>query len=461
MIRERIATAAAWMGGSLLGSDAAFAGVSTDSRSVPAGALFFALRGEHVDGHAYVADAARRGAAAAVVQRAQGEAGIAQIVVADTQAALAELARHWRQRLPAQVVAVTGSNGKTTTKTLMAAILHLAGRTASTPGNFNNEIGLPLSVLALDREVDYAVLEMGAGKPGDIHYLVRIGQPDVALITNVGPAHLERLGSVEGVARTKAEIYEGLGRDGIGVVNADDPFAPYFRQLLGLRTRVEFGIDTASAVTATGLALGERSHFTLVTPAGEVAIDFGLPGRHNVMNALAAAAAAHALGIPLETIKRGIEAAPDVAGRMTRHTSRHGWVLFDDSYNANPASVMAGIATLVAGADGGEAWLALGDMRELGSRETAMHAEVGRHARESGITRMFTVGPLAAHAAAAFGPHAQSYPDRTSLASDLSRALKPAVRVLVKGSRSSGMERVVDAVLAAHGMRTQEGHHAA
>jgi UDP-N-acetylmuramoyl-tripeptide--D-alanyl-D-alanine ligase len=179
------------------------------------------------------------------------------------------------------------------------------------------------------------------------------------------------------------------------------------------------------------------------------------------MNALAAAAAAHALQIPLDTIKRGLESAPDVGGRLTRHVAPQGWVLFDDSYNANPASVLAGIATLLAGADGREAWLALGDMKELGSREAAMHAEVGRQAREMGITRMFTVGPLAAQAAAAFGPQAQSYPDRASLAADLARALGPGVRVLVKGSRSSGMEQVVGAVLQAHGMHAQESDHAA
>jgi UDP-N-acetylmuramoyl-tripeptide--D-alanyl-D-alanine ligase len=461
MIRERLVNAAAWMGGSLLGNDAAFDGVSTDSRSVSADALFFALRGEHADGHAYLADAARRGAIAAVVQRPQDELGIAQIVVADTLLALAELARQWRQRLPARVVAVTGSNGKTTTKTLIGSILALAGRSAATPGNFNNEIGLPLSVLALDREVDYAVLEMGCGKPGDIRYLVRIGLPDVAIVTNVGPAHLERLGSVEGVARTKAEIYEGLARDGVGVLNADDPFAPYFRQVLGLRTRIEFGLDSPCAVTATELAMGERSGFTLVTPAGQIAVELALPGRHNVMNALAAAAAAHALEIPLGTIKRGLESAPDVGGRLTRYASPHGWVLFDDSYNANPASVLAGIATVLAGAGNGEAWLALGDMKELGSRQTALHADVGRQAREMGIARMFTVGPLAEHAAAAFGPQAQSYPDRASLASDLSSALARGVHVLVKGSRSSGMERVVGAVLEAHGMHAQESHHAA
>jgi UDP-N-acetylmuramoyl-tripeptide--D-alanyl-D-alanine ligase len=312
--------------------------------------------------------------------------------------------------------------------------------------------------MALDPEIDFAVLEMGCGKPGDIRYLARIGQPDVSVVNNVGPAHLERLGSLEGVARTKAEIYEGLGPDGVGVVNADDVFAPYFRKMLVGHARVEFGLEQGADVSARALEVGEDSHFVLVTPSGETQVHLPLPGRHNVLNALAAAAAAHALGIDVDTIRRGLESAHGVAGRLTRH-EHAGWTLFDDSYNANPASVKAGIQTLVLG--GGEAWLALGDMKELGTREAELHAEVGRFAREHGVARLFAVGPLAAHAAAAFGSQAQTYAERDALAAAVARALHAGVRVLVKGSRSSGMERVVAAVLAAHGRRHGEDHHAA
>jgi UDP-N-acetylmuramoyl-tripeptide--D-alanyl-D-alanine ligase len=459
MIRERLATAATWMGGVLDGADAPFAGVATDSRKAADEALFVALRGEHHDGHDHLGQAAREGAVAAVVDHRIDAAPLAQIVVADTRLALGDLARHWRQRLPARVVALTGSNGKTTVKTLLASILGGVGRTAATRGNLNNEIGLPLTVLSLDREVDYAVLEMGCGQPGDIEYLARIGQPHVALVNNAGPAHLERLGSVEGVAHAKAEIYAGLGADGTGVVNADDAFAPYFSQVLGARQQLRFGLTQPAAITARDLQLGASSRFVLVAPAGEVAVDLPLPGRHNVMNALAAATCAIALGAGLDAIGAGLQSAHGVSGRLTRHVATGGWTLFDDSYNANPASVMAGIATLVLG--GGEAWLALGDMKELGPHESRLHAEVGQFARAQGVTRMFTVGPLSASAAEAFGAGARSFADRDALAQALAGELHAGVRVLVKGSRSSGMERVVDRVLAAHAMQPGESDHAA
>jgi UDP-N-acetylmuramoyl-tripeptide--D-alanyl-D-alanine ligase len=459
MIRATLSEAASAMGGSLLGADADFAGVSTDSRALDGGALFFALRGEHFDGHGFVDAAARRGAAAAVVEHARAGAALPQIVVADTLAALAALAAFWRRRLPAKVVAVAGSNGKTTTRTLVQAILAQAGRTGGTRGNLNNEVGLPLSVLSLDPSMDYAVLEMGEGRPGDIAEIARIARPHVAVVTNVGPAHLERLGSLEGAARTLAGAYEELADGGTGVVNADDAFAPFFRAALGDAAQLGFGIDSDAAVCATDLEVGERSRFTLRTPAGSAAVDLPLPGRHNVMNALAAAACAHALGIGPGPVARALSSAHGVAGRLTRHDAPAGWTLFDDSYNANPASTMAGIATLVA--LGGDAWLALGDMKELGAREAELHAEVGRFAREQGIVRLFAVGRLAAHAAAAFGAQAQVYPDRESLAAALAAALVPGVKVLVKGSRSSGMDLVASRVLATHGITAGGDAHAA
>jgi UDP-N-acetylmuramoyl-tripeptide--D-alanyl-D-alanine ligase len=459
VIADRLANAAAAMAGSLLGADVGFSGVSTDSRAVAGGALFFALRGERFDGHAFVVEAARRGAAAAVVERLVADAMLPQVVVADTLAALGALAAWWRKRLPARIVAVAGSNGKTTTRTLVQAVLAQAGTTGGTRGNLNNEVGLPLSVLSLDVAMDYAVLEMGEGRPGDIAEIARIARPQVAVVTNVGPAHLERLGSLEGAARTLAGAYEELAEGGIGVVNADDAFAPFFRGVLGARARIEFGLAKDAAVRAVDLDVGERCRFTLVTPAGSAAVDLPLPGRHNVMNALAAAACAHALGIGPGQVARALAGAHGVAGRLTRHDAPAGWTLVDDSYNANPASTMAGIASLVA--LGGHAWLALGDMKELGAREAELHAEVGRYAREQGVARLFAVGPLAAHAAAAFGANAQVYPDRESLAADLGAALVPGVRVLVKGSRSSGMDRVAALVLAAHGLAHAGGAHAA
>jgi UDP-N-acetylmuramoyl-tripeptide--D-alanyl-D-alanine ligase len=460
MIASRLSTAAGWTRAVLHGADADFRGVSTDSRTLAAGQLFVALRGERHDGHAHVAEAARRGAAGVVVERPQADAGLPQLVVHDSLAALGDLARHWRRGLRARVVAITGSNGKTTLKTLLSSVLARSGRTAATPGNLNNEVGLPLTVLGLDPALDFAVLEMGAGKPGDIRYLADIGQPDVSVVNNIGPAHLERLGSLEGVASTKGGIYEALGAEGIGAVNADDAFAPYFRGLLGARARVEFGLQAPADVGASDVVVGAAgSRFMLRTPGGSAPVELALAGRHNVLNALAAAACATALRLDAPTIAAGLAATHAVAGRLDRIEHPDGWVLIDDSYNANPASTMAGIATLAGG--GGVPWLALGDMKELGPREAELHAEVGRYARSQGIVRLFTVGPLAAHAAAAFGAHARAYPDRASLAADLAQALARDVRVLVKGSRSSGMDQVVAAVLAAHGIHRAGGHHAA
>jgi UDP-N-acetylmuramoyl-tripeptide--D-alanyl-D-alanine ligase len=459
MIHATLSEAASAMGGSLLGADAPFAGVSTDSRNLPAGALFVALRGERFDGHGFIDEAARRGAAGAVVEQPVAGASLPQIVVADTGAALAALAAHWRGRLAAKRVAVAGSNGKTTTRTLVQAILVQCGRTGGTRGNLNNEIGLPLSVLSLEASMDYAVLEMGEGRPGDIAEIARIARPHVALVTNVGPAHLERLGSLEGAAQTLAGAYAELADGGVGVVNADDAFAPYFRSVLGARARIEFGLEHPADITAREVETGETCRFTLVTPDGEAHVDLPLPGRHNVMNALAAAACAQALGVGIGAIARGLGSAHGVAGRLTRHVAPAGWVLFDDTYNANPASTMAGIAMLAG--EGGDAWVVLGDMKELGPRAAELHAEVGRFARNRGIARVFTVGALSAHAAAAFGVGAMAYPDRATLAADLARALAPGVRVLVKGSRSSGMEAVVAAVLAAHGMAGTGDSHAA
>ena len=459
MISARLRDVATPIGARLAGADHSFVGVSTDTRTLARGNLFVALVGERHDGHSHAEAAAAQGAAALLVQR-ELPLALPQLVVRDAQYALGELARWWRSGLSTRVVAITGSNGKTTVKQLTACVLAEAGVTAATPGNLNNEIGLPLTVLALGREHRFAVLEMGAGKPGDIAYLARIGQPQVALVNNVGPAHLERLGSLDGVAATKGEIYEALGTEGIGVVNADDAYASNFHALLGARRQVEFALERRAQVTARNLQLGDEARFTLVTPAGSAPVCLPLRGQHNVMNALAAAAIGHACGLAAEDIARGLARVTPIPGRMIRHASAEGWVLFDDSYNANPASVRAGMGTLAAGAP--EAWVVLGDMRELGPQAAQLHAEVGREARALGITRLYTVGALSEHAASAFGVDAHSFPDRDALAGALLADLRAGVHVLVKGSRGSGMERVVNAVLLAKGLHSEtEAHHAA
>ncbi len=450
MIRASLALAARWVGGELIGGDADFAGVGTDSRTIGPGQLFVALRGERFDAHAFVGDALARGAIGAVVERPLTAHAIRQIVVPDCLRALGALARAWRGTLGARVVGITGSNGKTTTRTQLQSVLAIAGRTGGSAGNLNNEIGTPLSLLRLDRDLDFAVLEMGCGKPGDIAYLAAIVRPDVGVVTNVGPAHLERMGSLEAIARTKAEMFDGLAADGIGVVNADDAFAPLFRERLGPRRRIEFGIAGAPDVSARDLVLdGERARFTLVLPGVATPVDLPLPGRHNVANALAAAAAGHALGLTPDQIVAGLESTPRVAGRLER-IAIAGGVLYDDSYNANPASVKAGIDTLVL--EPGRHWLVLGDMRELGPAERTLHAEVGDYARARGVERLFATGSLAEAAVIAFGPGGVAFPDRAALAAALAAGIGPGIHVLIKGSRGSAMDDVVTRVLAAHGI---------
>jgi len=459
MIAARLSEVAAAIGARRTGKDASFVGVSTDSRALTRGSLFVALAGSRHDGHEYAEAARARGAAALLVSR-ELMLNLPQLVVPDTERALGQLARWWRAGLSAKVVGITGSNGKTTVRALTQAVLSEAGTTSGTLGNFNNEIGLPLTVLGLGRECRYAVLEMGAGKPGDIGYLAHIAMPHVALVNNVGPAHLERLGTIEGVAAAKGEIYDGLAADGIGVVNADDAFADSFHAMLGARRRVDFGMGKGVQVTAEQMELGSPTRFMLATPLGRAAVSLPLQGQHNVMNALAAAAIGHALGLAPAAIARGLSLVAPVAGRLTRYESAEGWSLLDDSYNANPASTVAGMAALMVGP--GEGWVALGDMRELGSREVELHAEVGRRARELGITRLYTVGQRAALAGEAYGEGARHFQDRETLAQALANDLRTGVRVLVKGSRSSGMERVVIDVLEAKGLRYLEGDpHAA
>lgn len=428
--------------------------VATDTRAMPAGRpLFVALKGERFDGHDHVDAAARGGAVAALVSRAL-DAGIPQVVVADTERALAAFAGAMQRERATKVVAITGSNGKTSVKTLVLAILERVGATYANPGNRNNEIGLPLAVLEAPDDARFAIYEMGAGKPGDIAYLTAIARPDVAVVNNIAPAHLERMGSLLGVADTKAAIYDALPPDGVAVINADDAFAPYFGERAHGHALIRFGLEASADVTARDIrADAEGSRFVLVAPEGEVEVALAMPGRHNVLNALAAASLALGCGAPLEAIAQGLSAARPVAGRLVTHRLGSGAVVIDDSYNANPGSLHAAIDTLAALP--GTNWLVLGDMRELGADEVELHAEAGRRAHAAGIARLYALGPLSAHAAQAFGANARSFDDHDALAAALQAdGLGEGVRVLVKGSRGSAMDRVVKALLAA-----DRGHH--
>jgi UDP-N-acetylmuramoyl-tripeptide--D-alanyl-D-alanine ligase len=439
---------AAWAEGRHLGADATIEAVGTDSRKLPVHALFVALRGENFDGHDFVAQAAANGAAALLLHH-DVETELPRVLCADTEEALGEIAAGMQKGRPAVVVALTGSNGKTSVKTLVTGILGNVGRTYCNPGNRNNEIGLPLAVLDAPEDAQFAVYEMGAGKPGDIAYLASIVPPQVALVNNIAPAHMERMGSLLGIAETKGAIYEALPDDGIAVVNADDAFAPYFHAKIGTRRTFRFGIENDADVRASRVLPGaEGSKFLLHTPAGNAEITLPLPGLHNVRNALAASALALAAGAPLDAIVQGLHQAQAVAGRQVAYTLANGATVVDDSYNANPGSVSAAIATLAS--SGAEAWLVLGDMKELGPDAEALHAQMGEQAREARIARLWTVGPLARAASLAFGERGAHFDSQHALVAALKEAMDKAdaaqLRVLVKGSRSSAMDQVVAAL---------------
>lgn len=452
----RLSEIARMAGGRLQGDDAVIDAIATDTRALPQGAaLFIALKGERFDGHDHVAAAAEGGVAAALVAQPL-DVAIPQIVVADTQRALAAFAAALQRGRSGKVVAITGSNGKTSVKALLLSILKLIAqrenKTAyANPGNRNNEIGLPLAVIDAPDAADFAIYEMGAGQPGDIAYLTAIARPDVALVNNIAPAHLERMGSLLGVADTKAAIYDALPADGVAVINADDAFAPYFAERAHGRRILRFGLEASADIGARDIhATDEGMRFTLVTPAGDAQINLQLPGRHNVSNALAAAGLALGVGAPLDAISAGLDAARSVAGRLISRRLSNGALLIDDSYNANPGSLNAAIDTLAG--QGGESWLVLGDMRELGADGEALHAEAGRRAKGAGIARLYVLGALSAAAARTFGDGAQVFDSHEALAQALAADLQrftgaSGLRVLVKGSRGSAMDRVVTALL--------------
>jgi UDP-N-acetylmuramoyl-tripeptide--D-alanyl-D-alanine ligase len=456
MKRLPLSLLAHWASGELRGEDILVDTMTNDTRSLMPGSLYVAIRGERFDGHDFAYDAAMRNASALLVDHAV-EVDLPQIIVADTQVALGRIAASLQLDRGSKVIAITGSNGKTSVKTLTQAILQRAGNSYFNPGNRNNEIGLPLAVIDAPDDADFAIYEMGAGKPGDIAYLTDIVTPDVALVNNIASAHLERMGSLLGVAETKGAIYSALPADGVAVINADDAFAEYFAGLAAGKRILRFGLDASADVTARditaldGSTSAEGSRFVLVTPQGEATVDLSLPGRHNVLNALAAATLALACGVAPTTIAEGLADSKPVPGRQVARTLSNGAVLIDDSYNANPGSLIAAIDTLAAA--GGEAWLVLGDMRELGTEGEALHADVGRKAKSAGIRRLYTLGPLSAAAALAFGEGARSFESHAALTDalrvDLQQFAQPqTLRCLVKGSRGSAMDRIVTALLS-------------
>ncbi|MCW8925844.1 MAG: UDP-N-acetylmuramoyl-tripeptide--D-alanyl-D-alanine ligase, partial [Xanthomonadales bacterium] len=423
-----------------------FTGITTDSRKVAPGMLFAALPGRTFDGHDHVDQALESGAAAALVCK-DLQAGLPTLKVTDVLKALGTLAAYWRTQCPARVVGITGSNGKTTVKEMIASILQLTGDVLATEGNFNNELGLPLTLFQMDEGDEYAVLEMGASKPGDIAYLARIARPDVGVITNIGPAHLQGFLNIEGVAAEKGELYAALSNGGAAVINAAEPWLDIWQQVNNADTTYYFNGEN-SHVRATR----NDAEVLVDTPVGNFPLRLPLPGEHNLANALAATAVCIALGVPLADIKRGLEAVKPVPGRLSIVPTKGGWTVIDDTYNANPASLYAALQVLAG--QGGEPWLVIGDMLELGADSRKMHAEVGDAARSLGVKRLFAVGEATQATVDTFGEMAVHFDSREALTRALHEQLKPGVACLVKGSRSMGMEQVVHAIV--NGQALQE-----
>ena len=444
--------AAVAVNGELIGQDVPFTAVSKDSRDIDAGSLYVAIRGERFDGHAFVAQAQDAGAAGALVSEQQ-QVDLPQIRVADTRLALGALAAYWRQQYGGKIVGITGSNGKTSVKEMTRSILEQAAgaeHVLSTAGNLNNDIGMPITLLQLREQHRFAVIEMGANHPGEIEYLTNIAQPHVAVINNAGPAHLEGFGSIEKVASSKAEIYSGIVHGGTAVINADDDYAEYWRgvcaQLGSDKSVITFSMQDASAdLHATLLDTDMTTAIELKTPRGNGVVELSVPGTHNIMNALAAAALTSALGIGLEDIIAGLTAFKGVSGRLANCYTASGARIINDTYNANPLSLKAAMQVLADSGD--DTWLVLGDMAELGDEQVELHRQVGEQARGLGGKHLLATGDLARHAVESFGEDAAFFDDRGQLVDQLQQGISEHSVVLVKGSRSMRMEQIVDDLL--------------
>ncbi len=443
MMSMSLSEAAHVLKGVLHGEDVTFTGVSTDTRTICEGNLFVALQGPNFDGHDYLQQAQHEGAVAAAVSRVV-KTSLPQVEVEDTRLALGQLAAHWRSLFELPVVAVTGSNGKTSVREMIASILRLRGETLVTRGNLNNDIGVPLTLSGLSEVHRYAVVELGANHPGEIACLTDIVKPAVGVVNNAAAAHLEGFGDLDGVARAKGELFEHLAEDATCIINADDSYAGLWLSLAGTRKVITFGLEADADVHATWLGDMNGSDIRLQTPTGDVAFRLPLPGRHNVMNALAASATAIALGLSPEVIARGLSSMQVVGGRWQPRKGLQGARLIDDTYNANPGSLAVALELLASSGD--ECWLVLGDMGELGDAGEALHRQMGEQAREAGLRYLFALGSLATAAAEAFGAGGEAFESLDALVNRLREQLHPGVTILVKGSRAMRMERVVNAL---------------
>lgn len=424
-------------------------GVSIDTRTLKPGQLYIAIQGKQFDGHQFIDQALQAGAVAIISAQPLAN-DIPHILVKDTRLALAQLAGFWRKQLAVKIVGVTGSNGKTTVKEMLAAILATQGETLFTQGNLNNDIGVPLTLLNLETHHRFAVIEMGANHPGEIAYTSQIAQADVSIINNVGAAHIEGFGDLKGVAKTKGEIIENLKLDGVAILNKDDNFFPYWQQLVKTRSLISFGFSAEAKVRAEAISKEIQANqfvtrFELQTDTQTgVTIELHLAGEHNVKNALAAAAAAIALGLDNQAIKQGLESLKPVTGRMQPVIGRKGNLIIDDTYNANPSSLNAALTVL----DKQQInWVVLGAFGELGNEAAQIHQQMGESLKTYPVQQLFAVGELARHTVQAFGEGARFFETQQQLITALEEGLTGRETLLVKGSRSQKMEQVVAAMV--------------
>ncbi|VAW51593.1 UDP-N-acetylmuramoyl-tripeptide--D-alanyl-D-alanine ligase [hydrothermal vent metagenome] len=442
MMMSQVAQA---LGTTLHGDDVMMTGVSKDTRDIHVGDLYVALKGERFDGHQFAAAANSSGAVAALVSESLS-LNMATVKVDDTRIALGQLASHWRQQFTGKLIGITGSNGKTSVKEMCNKILtdHVGVfAVLATKGNLNNDIGLPMTLLELKKQHQFAVIEMGANHVGEIDYLTKIAQPDVALVNNVGSAHLEGFGSLENTAKAKAEIYNGLPVDGIAVLNKDDAFSPFWQDYCSKVTVVTFSmLDENADVYARHI---KNNTYQIVTKNAQVDLTLKVLGKHNVMNALAAIAVTHSLDLSLQSIISSLSDFENIQGRLTVKKADAGFQVIDDTYNANPLSVAAAIDVL-AEMKGGKV-LVLGDMGELGSDAAKLHSEIGSKAKDSGIDFLYTTGVLSVNTVSAFGENGFHFENKEKLINALKENLTGSEVVLVKGSRSAAMEEVVEKIL--------------
>jgi len=433
----------------VIGEDVNVLSVGTDSRHIIDNQLFIAIKGEHFDGNVFASEAIKQGAAAVLISDDTVDASPA-VLVKDTRIALGELAHYWRLKFSLPVVAITGSNGKTTVKEMLASILTAAnGNVLATKGNLNNDIGMPLTLLNMREVHTGAVIEMGMNHLDEIRYLTHIAQPQVAVVNNAGTAHIGELGSREAIAEAKGEIFEGLADDGIAVINADDDFADYWQSLNQQRQVITFGLTAEADVSATFETHATGLQLQIKTPNGEVSCALNSQGAHNVSNALAASAAAVALGIDNASIAKGLSLFSGVKGRLYQYAGVQGAVVIDDTYNANPDSMRAAIDVLVSKKTNAanDLIFVMGDMAELGDEAAEMHADIGAYAKAQGVTSCFSLGPLSQMASSVFAEKGQHFVSPETLTPLLKAYMHEDAIVLVKGSRSMKMERVVNAII--------------